>query len=331
MKKILCLTSSEDISTQKAVGEKIRKFGGVFQIEFLDEINKNYSFIIEKNGFIRFSFGEFNYLMDEAVSIWHRRCGVLNSLKFKSNVNNKFSDENSRRFFKSEYSHLIENLYQILSQKYWVNSLPAHMSAQGKIKNLEVANKLGLITPQTLVSNSKNDIFEFSHQHEKTILIKHFNSFEIFDGNKLSHCVAKKISLEDVILNASTLSLAPVFLQRYIDKQFEIRAVVIGDNIFSVAIFSQEHEKAIEDWRCAPLNELRYAIYQLPKNIEVSLIKFNKFFKLEFSVFDLIVGKNGETYFLECNPDGEWYWLEMATGIEISKALAESLINGART
>jgi hypothetical protein len=32
--------------------------------------------------------------------------------------------------------------------------------------------------------------------------------------------------------------------------------------------------------------------------------------------------------FLECNPNGQWLWIEDATGLEISKAIAAALIKG---
>lgn len=329
MTTIICLTSLNDLSTQKAVANHTRKLGADFHVECIDDIDKMYSLSVTNDGTIKYSFGTLHSMSREPTSIWHRHCEALRRSRFNNAVKRKFSDENSQRFFMSEYEYIVINLYGNLSQYYWVNSLASNIAAQGKIKNLTIAANLGLKTPPTLASNSTNEILEFSKKYHAELLIKPFNSFEIFDGNRLYHCVARKISLEQIVNNSKSLELAPVFLQKYIEKKFEIRTVVIGNIIFSIAIFSQEHEKAIEDWRCAPLHELRYAAHKLPAVIEESLIAFNKSFGLEFSVFDLVLGLDDEIYFLECNPDGEWYWLEMATGMEISKAMAENLVAGA--
>lgn len=326
--KVLCLTSSEDNLTQRAVAQEAQKLGATFQIECIDEITKNYTFSITDKDLVNCSFGRFNYEREESLSVWHRRCECISSTTFSRSISKNFPDVNSRNFFKQEYSSLISNLYKILSNHHWINSPEANMAASGKIRNIEFAKRLGLKTPPTIVSNELDAIYEFSERFPTNILIKPFNSFEIFTDNKLSHCVARKISLHDIKANADSIKLAPVFLQQYIEKKFELRVVVIGENVFPTAIFSQEHSKAIEDWRCAPLNELRYSTYNLPERINKALIDFNNFLSLEFSVFDMIIGEDDEIYFLECNPDGEWYWLELATGANISKSIAKNLVFG---
>lgn len=326
MKKVLCFTSFEDISTQNAVAEHVRKMGAKFFLEKIDDIDKCYSFNTQKSGYI---FGEFEYQPEGYLSVWHRRCGALNYQKYNAQVNTRFADENSRNFFKIEYESMVSNFYQMVSQHYWVNSIHSRLSAQSKLKNLKVAAELGLKTPDTIISNAPDKIKEFAESYQDSLLVKPFNSFEIVESNRLFHCVARKISLNDINKNIKSLGLAPVFLQNYVEKKFELRVTIVGESVFTVAIFSQLHPLGIEDWRCAPLNELKYEVYKLPESIEKALIEFNSFFGLEFSVFDLIVSKDGEIYFLECNPDGEWYWLEMATGLPISRSLADRLISNA--
>jgi len=36
-------------------------------------------------------------------------------------------------------------------------------------------------------------------------------------------------------------------------------------------------------------------------------------------------GINGNYYFLECNPNGQWLWIEEDIGLPISKAIADYL------
>jgi glutathione synthase/RimK-type ligase-like ATP-grasp enzyme len=47
--------------------------------------------------------------------------------------------------------------------------------------------------------------------------------------------------------------------------------------------------------------------------------------KLNFGCFDFIVTPEGEYVFLECNPNGQWLWIEMETGYDISKIMAKNL------
>jgi glutathione synthase/RimK-type ligase-like ATP-grasp enzyme len=46
---------------------------------------------------------------------------------------------------------------------------------------------------------------------------------------------------------------------------------------------------------------------------------------LNFGCFDFIVTSNNDYIFLECNPNGQWLWIELETGYEISKIIAENL------
>ena len=47
-----------------------------------------------------------------------------------------------------------------------------------------------------------------------------------------------------------------------------------------------------------------------------------------YGAFDFIVTPSGEYVFLECNSNGQWYWIELETGMNISGAIAEHLIKG---
>ena len=46
---------------------------------------------------------------------------------------------------------------------------------------------------------------------------------------------------------------------------------------------------------------------------------------LNFGCFDFIKAKNDHYYFLECNPNGQWMWLEEDLGMPISESIANYL------
>lgn len=329
MNTILCLSSLEDNSAQAAVSEHVRRLGAKFQIERMDNVHNRYTLSIGPHSSENFVFGEFYAnQIDAPLAIWHRRCNAISTNSFRRSVRSVFSDPQSQGFYLSEYTSVVANLYALLSSHYWVNSLPSANLSSSKLRNLQRARDLGLKTPPTLVSNDPGDVLQFAETYAPNLVLKPFSSFEIRDGNTLSHCVARKLSLDDVKRNVEAVSMAPVFVQKYVQKKFELRVVVIGSKIFPVAIYSQEHARAVEDWRCAPLNELRYAPFSLSRDTESALLKFNNDLGLQFSAFDLIVGDDDDIHFLECNSDGEWYWLELATSLPMAKALAELLIEG---
>lgn len=55
------------------------------------------------------------------------------------------------------------------------------------------------------------------------------------------------------------------------------------------------------------------------------LIKFNQHFGLRYGIFDFIMNEKNQLIFLECNPDGNWKWLDDKIGGHISDAFADLL------
>ncbi|MEU3896638.1 MvdC/MvdD family ATP grasp protein [Streptomyces sp. NPDC045251] len=48
-------------------------------------------------------------------------------------------------------------------------------------------------------------------------------------------------------------------------------------------------------------------------------------FGLVFGAFDFAIDREGRWWFLECNPSGQWYWLEHETGLPMLAAMADLL------
>jgi acetyl/propionyl-CoA carboxylase alpha subunit len=54
-----------------------------------------------------------------------------------------------------------------------------------------------------------------------------------------------------------------------------------------------------------------------------------KIMQLEFGALDFIVDPEGNWWFLEVNPSGQWLWIETLTGLDISGEIAQWLISTA--
>ena len=107
----------------------------------------------------------------------------------------------------------------------------------------------------------------------------------------------------------------------------ELRVTIIGKKIFTAKIESQNNKDSIEDFRAVSSYDLVHKEFQLPEKIENKLLAFNEFYNLEFSTFDIIVTPNQEFVFLECNPNGQWLWIEDLTNMPLSLELAKHLSN----
>jgi glutathione synthase/RimK-type ligase-like ATP-grasp enzyme len=65
----------------------------------------------------------------------------------------------------------------------------------------------------------------------------------------------------------------------------------------------------------------------LPTDVEAKLLQFMDYFGLNYGGIDIIVTPDDRYVFLEVNPVGEFFWLELYAGLPISQAIARLLLD----
>ena len=115
------------------------------------------------------------------------------------------------------------------------------------------------------------------------------------------------VAKEDLARDAS-LSACPVIYQRYVEKAFELRVTVVGDEVFAARIYSQESDGGTIDWRHALSASIRYEVHELDPDLADQCRRLARRLRLEFAGIDLIVTPDEETVFLEVNAAGQWAW-----------------------
>ncbi len=255
----------------------------------------------------------------EITAVWDRRPELPDKLPYEStpdiNKHNKVEALGFLRFL-----------------RYYLKDIPSIGSivydrvASSKMLQLKIAQSVGLSIPDTCFSNRKADILRFSDSYEN-ILMKPIESSSIWDDENDKEYVfyAQKIdskSLEAVPDEAFSQTVN--FVQNYVEKAFELRINVVGNDIFACKIDSQclTDSTGKIDWRQGYDHGLKHSAFELPEVIANKCKKFLKKMKLNFGCFDFIVIPSGEYVFLECNPNGQWLWVELATGQKISESIA---------
>ena len=95
----------------------------------------------------------------------------------------------------------------------------------------------------------------------------------------------------------------------------------------SVAIFSQADDQTKVDYRKYNLKTPNRVIpYQLPAEIEHKLALLNERLGLNTGSIDLIVDREGQFYFLEVNPTGQFQDLSESCNLSIDRRIAERLL-----
>lgn len=246
-------------------------------------------------------------------AVWHRK-------SWKIQVPEEL-DENYEKIFLNEYGSLRYNLFTLLEDIPWINPYEYERKADAnKLYQLKTAQKNHLLIPQTLFSNDEEKITSFFHEYcnGKAIAKLHGALAKSMDAeNFLSTTIIEEDSLEFI----SDIAYCPMIFQPYIDKEYELRIVYVDGEFFTGKINSS----GTADWRINQ-EHLFWTSYELPVEIRNNLTSMMKEMGLFFGAIDMIKGKDGNYYFLEVNPQGEWGMLQKDLGFPIAEKIADNLI-----
>ena len=262
---------------------------------------------------------------DNLKVVWDRRPELPKELLVEGN-------ETINQHNLKEAAGFLRFLRSYISDIPSIGSIIYDNFADSKMQQLLYAISVGFIVPHTCFSNRRSDILGMAKDYDDVVL-KSIESDGFIDGdfNKEYTFYSQKVSYED-IANAPIEAFIQTasYVQEYIPKAFELRVTVVAKKVFACKIESQhlaDGEGKI-DWRQGYEHGLRYEPYDLPEDIVQKCIRFLDKMRLNFGAFDFIVTPSGEFVFLECNPNGQWLWIEMETGLNISEAIADALATG---
>ena len=118
------------------------------------------------------------------------------------------------------------------------------------------------------------------------------------------------------------------FFQEQIIKRWEIRIFFLKNEFYSMAILSQNDDKTKTDFRKYNYKKPNYSVpYNLPLDIRNKLKKFMKLAELNTGSIDMIYSLEGEYYFLEVNPVGQFGMVSYPCNYFIERTIAKKLIS----
>ena len=208
-----------------------------------------------------------------------------------------------------------------------VNRPQNHFYANNKLDQLKFAsgNDKGVFIPETIVTTNPSDLRNFYEKHEGNVCFKLQKGAVVrtTEGNKVIY--TNKVT-EKHLKNANLVSTHPCLFQEYIDKNFEIRIISTDGGSTGIAIHSQDSEISKVDYRRYDLKNVKYRHVDLPKSVKTFCSNMLTHYGLHFGAFDFIYSKDGRYFFLELNPNGQWLWLQEQSGYDLTKEVAENLI-----
>lgn len=230
----------------------------------------------------------------------------------------------SKHYIHEEWSYLLRSLYLELGDK-WFNHPNRIILAEDKPKQLRLAQEIGFHVPDTVITNELEAVRRLFATGDVVAkpLKQSLLEDEAGPGSVIYTSTIQSFSKIDRI----ALGFAPVIFQRKLQKMFDLRVTVVENNVFSVAINSQEFESTKTDWRHSAVTNLEHEVFALPDDIADQCREIVKRLGLRYGAIDLVLDPSGKFWFLECNPNGQWAWIEHRTKLPIAAAIVTSMEN----
>jgi hypothetical protein len=224
--------------------------------------------------------------LSRVVGVWHRRPS-------------RFPTSDER-----DAAELRAGVGGILATLPYLNH-PADMAVAGfKPYQLAVAGRCGLPVPETLISTVRPVACATADRLHGGVVVK-----------PMSRLVAGVVD-EDC---RSGWERAMHLTQQRISTRRHVRLTVVDGSTFAALI-----ESPHLDWR-RDINTCRYQAIETPVEVAGPVRRLMASLRLRCAALDFAVDEAGRWWFLEVNPNGQWLWIEHATGLPIAAAVAVAL------
>lgn len=321
-KMIIILTNKDDVTVDFIVRElrnQNKKYYRLNTEDIPDKVKICFSF--RENKFWIFDLKKNIQIdLDEISSVYFRRARV-SDLREIDLINDR-----ERNYLRGELAFVLEGLYKLLENKYWLNNVYRIREAENKIYQIQIAKKVGVIVPESIITNIAQEAKFFIEKNNQDCVIKPIKSGSVSD-NSGSEIIFTSSIKKKTMTDEERIAAFPIYLQENIHKQYDLRCIVVGEHVYCAQIDSQCDEEGKIDWRKSR-KYLNHSIHKLPLEIERKCIEITKRLGLNYSAIDLILDKSGKYTFLECNPNGQWAWLQIRLGFPISRDIVKMLIEG---
>ncbi len=241
--------------------------------------------------------------LSQVRCVWWRR-------NFPPDYDAGLRDAADRMFVQRQWTEAIWGAIYSLDAEFI--SDPYKQKAATKPYQLALARRVGLMIPETLVTNDRDAVVRFVERHEGRVIHK---TLAVSDEQFL---YTKHWDEHDED-RLDELILAPMIFQSAVSGSAEVRITIVGDRFFTAEFNPQGHVDGRLD------NNADYRPHQLPKSVEHRLLKLMRNLGLSYSTVDMRINDEGDYVFLDLNPQGQYLFVEIRTGQPITAAMADML------
>lgn len=315
---VLLITNKEDITVDFVVQELKHRNIPYYRLN-TEDIPDVVSVIFEisKNEYCLYDHAKELSLDLHSISSVYFRRPKLSGLDYISPLGNR-----DNRYLRSELFFLLEGIYKTLRHAYWINDVYKIREAENKIYQMQIAQEIGFAIPYSIISNSGDAVSTMLLNHENCI-IKPIKTGNVADINSPNVIFTSRMD-KGYINQSKRIESFPCYIQENIEKQCDVRCIVVGDEIFAAGIDSQIVPDGKIDWRKAA-TILPHRRIDLPCELRKKIAIMTKELGLVYAALDFILDKSDNYVFLECNPNGQWAWIQKRLGYRISECIVDHL------
>ncbi|MFD9939477.1 ATP-grasp ribosomal peptide maturase [Nonomuraea sp. NPDC059023] len=232
-------------------------------------------------------------------------------------------DPQARAFAIAEARYGLHGLLFNLPDCRYVNHPLCNQRADYKPAQLQMAARLGLPIPATLITNDLDAAEKFAAEHP-AMIYKSFRGVPAVPEGPVAAIWTQRVDPADL---DESLHVTAHLFQAEIPKSGDARVTVVGERVFAHRITSPA---GMLDWRSENPSALLHTPIQVPSAVQAALHTYLARFGLIFGCFDFALLEDAsETHqwiFVECNPNGQWGWLPNSDAI--AATFADTLLKG---
>lgn len=305
---VLIVTESDDLHAD-AMAATLRNHYGTnpIRLDMRDFPRESGSFRLDRAGTAR-SLSHL-YGLDDVAAVWWRR---PHQTVVPAGIRTAEDD-----FRQAECDGFLQGLLWSIPA-VWVNDPGADRTAARKIVQLETALRSGFAIPETLITNDPDEARSFVGSRPGPVVYKR-------TGTGRAEFSETRVVTPADLNRLESIRSAPTTFQDYIDAECDLRVVWIDGVEWTVRIDSQSGVGRVDSRLDTTVD---FTPERLPAAVSKSIATVMGALGLVFGVLDIRLGADGEYYFLEVNPQGQFAYLEIKTGLPIFRSLASYLIVG---
>jgi glutathione synthase/RimK-type ligase-like ATP-grasp enzyme len=321
--QLLILTSEGDLHADaviKQIADRGRDFGVIRINTDCLSTNLDYCFHWSESGELRSQVLralDSRATAEDVRVVWYRKPD-------RPPPHPALTDPVAKKCSADEYREFLRSFAGLFPDAVWVNDYWQMQRWSIKANQIKIARTVGLAVPETLITNRLGEVRALADRHPE--IIHKSMDFPGFGwGDDHYACFTNLLTSADLSkLSDIDLQYAPGLYQQRIHKATELRVTVVGSRVFACEIKSQPGTLQGIDWRIDnAVDQLPHLSVDLPLELQKQLTEVLRLMGLNFGAFDLIQDSAGTYYFLEVNPNGQYYWIELMTEMPITAAMVD--------